>query len=412
MFWSGSQFSRPAGKRRVDGPGRFLGRDRFRQVAVHSRLQALLPIADHGVSCHGDNGNVGAAGFLVRANDRCSFESVHLRHLYVHEHQIKGIVFDRSHGFFAVFNNHCTMSQVLQQLNCEMLVDVVVLCNQNAQCVMAIRVCRRMGILHWDQLLGQPAKLFPTSWYLVLKISNEMKSAALPISALSPDSADHAPYAVVNPIFEGEIRCTEGLRYLNCLIFQAPSRFNASHVLGAIPPFKKLFGCPIKGNAGRRIDRTDLNSKGNRAMTTILLVEDNRILQLASQRILSRAGYRVLIAEDGEKAVAMAHTEMPDIILLDMMLPKLSGPEVLNSLKQDPSTAHIPVIVLTGLSKKNEDKLRKVGSAAFIEKSQSADNPNLLLLTIEKVLNHAKIATEVFDGIPLEVNKPAAVVHQ
>src|SRR5437763_5199176 len=87
---------------------------------------------------------------------------------------------------------------------------------------MAIRVCRRMGILHWDQLLGQPAKLFPTSWYLVLKISNELKSAALPISALSPDSADHAPYAVVNPIFEGEIRCTEGLRYLNCLIFQAP----------------------------------------------------------------------------------------------------------------------------------------------------------------------------------------------
>ena len=147
-------------------------------------------------------------------------------------------------------------------------------------------------------------------------------------------------------------------------------------------------------------------------MTTILLVEDNRILQLASQRLLSRAGYRVLIAEDGEKAVAMAHTEMPDIILLDMMLPKLSGPEVLNSLKQDPSTAHIPVIVLTGLSKKNEDKLRKVGSAAFIEKSQSADNPNLLLLTIEKVLNNTKIDREVFDGIPLAIHKPAATVHQ
>src|SRR5947209_18274724 len=141
-------------------------------------------------------------------------------------------------------------------------------------------------------------------------------------------------------------------------------------------------------------------------MMTVLLVEDSKILQLASQRTLTKAGYRVLTAEDGERAVAMAQAEMPDVILLDMMLPKLSGPEVLNCLKQDPATAHIPVVVLTGLSKKNEDKLRKVGSAAFIEKSQSADNPNLLLLTIEKVLNHAKIATEVFDGIPLEVTKP------
>jgi CheY-like chemotaxis protein len=147
-------------------------------------------------------------------------------------------------------------------------------------------------------------------------------------------------------------------------------------------------------------------------MTTVLLVEDSRILQLASQRMLTKGGYRVLIAEDGEKAVAMAHAELPDIILLDMMLPKLSGPEVLNCLKQDPSTAHIPVVVLTGLSKKNEYKLRKDGSAAFIEKSQSADNPNLLLLTIETVLNNAKNGKEVFDGIPFDVIKPAVGVHQ
>ena len=147
-------------------------------------------------------------------------------------------------------------------------------------------------------------------------------------------------------------------------------------------------------------------------MTTVLLVEDNKILQLASQRILTKAGYRVLTAEDGEKAVAMAHTEMPDIIVLDMMLPRLSGPEVLNCLKQGPSTAHIPVVVLTGLSKKNEDKLRKDGSAAFIEKSQSADNPNLLLLTLDKVLNNASNGKDTFDGIPLDVEKPVVAARQ
>ncbi|HEV3041912.1 MAG TPA: response regulator [Candidatus Angelobacter sp.] len=147
-------------------------------------------------------------------------------------------------------------------------------------------------------------------------------------------------------------------------------------------------------------------------MTTVLLVEDSKILQLASQRVLTKAGYRVLTAEDGEKAITMAHEELPDIILLDMMLPKISGPEVLNCLKQDPSTAHIPVIVLTGLSKRNEDKLRRDGSAAFIEKSQSADDPNLLLLTIEKILNTPIRNNDIFDGIPLEVENPAVVVQR
>jgi two-component system cell cycle response regulator DivK len=147
-------------------------------------------------------------------------------------------------------------------------------------------------------------------------------------------------------------------------------------------------------------------------MTTVLLVEDSKILQLASQRVLTKAGYRVLTAEDGEKAITMAHEELPDIILLDMMLPKISGPEVLNCLKQDPSTAHIPVIVLTGLSKRNEDKLRRDGSAAFIEKSQSADDPNLLLLTIEKVLNTPIRNNDIFDGIPLEVENPSVVVQR
>jgi CheY-like chemotaxis protein len=147
-------------------------------------------------------------------------------------------------------------------------------------------------------------------------------------------------------------------------------------------------------------------------MKTVLLVEDNRILQLASQRVLTRAGYRVLTAEDGEKAVAIAHSEHPDIILLDMMLPKLSGPEVLSRLTQDPSTAHIPIVVLTGLSKKNEAKLRKEGAVAFMEKSQCADEPNLLLLTVEKILNEATANKEAFEKFPVEANRPGLAVHR
>jgi CheY-like chemotaxis protein len=146
-------------------------------------------------------------------------------------------------------------------------------------------------------------------------------------------------------------------------------------------------------------------------MKSVLLVEDSRILQLVSQRVLTRAGYRVLVAEDGEKALAVAQSDNPDIVLLDMMLPKLSGPEVLSRLKRDPSTAHIPVIVLTGLSKKNEDKLRKEGAVAFMEKSQWADDPKLLLVMIENVLNQDTVGDEAFQKIPLEANKPGLAAH-
>ena len=147
-------------------------------------------------------------------------------------------------------------------------------------------------------------------------------------------------------------------------------------------------------------------------MKTVLLVEDSKILQMVSQRSLTKAGYQVLLAEDGEKALSIAQSNRLDIIVLDMMLPKLSGPQVLSRLQQDPATPHIPVIVLTGLSKKNEDKLRKEGAMAFIEKNQSADDPNLLLLTIEQVLNQQAVPNLTFDGIPVDVVAAGVTLHQ
>src|SRR5579864_4979360 len=75
-------------------------------------------------------------------------------------------------------------------------------------------------------------------------------------------------------------------------------------------------------------------------------------------------------ASDGEEALLIAHDRIPDLILLDMMLPKLGGSEVLRALKKDPVTASIPVIVLSGLAQKNEEKLMQEGAAAFFEKSK------------------------------------------
>jgi CheY-like chemotaxis protein len=119
---------------------------------------------------------------------------------------------------------------------------------------------------------------------------------------------------------------------------------------------------------------------------TVLLIEDSKFLRIANQHILVKAGYNVVSGGDGHEALHLAGQCHPDVILLDMMLPKLSGLEVLRTLKQDPATAHIPVIILTGLSQKNEASLRRDGASGFVEKDTVLQNSRLLLDAIEGVL--------------------------
>jgi CheY-like chemotaxis protein len=101
----------------------------------------------------------------------------------------------------------------------------------------------------------------------------------------------------------------------------------------------------------------------------ILLVEDSKFLRVATGRALTRAGYEMSFAGDGDEALLMAGEKLPDLILLDMMLPKMSGLEVLKALKKDPATAAIPVIVLTGLSEINAERLRRDGAFGFLAKA-------------------------------------------
>lgn len=101
----------------------------------------------------------------------------------------------------------------------------------------------------------------------------------------------------------------------------------------------------------------------------ILVIEDSRFLRLAIEKVLQKCGHEVTGAADGQAGLRAARIESPQLILLDMMLPSLDGTGVLKELKKDPSTATVPVIVLTSLSQMNEEKLKSAGAAAFIEKS-------------------------------------------
>jgi twitching motility two-component system response regulator PilH len=124
----------------------------------------------------------------------------------------------------------------------------------------------------------------------------------------------------------------------------------------------------------------------------ILLIEDSKFQRIANERALVKAGFAVIQALDGEDGLRAARENIPDLILLDMMLPKMSGLDLLRALKSDVLVKHIPVIVLSGLGQANEAKLLAEGAAAFLVKSEklSANNAAVLVQAVEGVLAGTK----------------------
>ena len=125
-----------------------------------------------------------------------------------------------------------------------------------------------------------------------------------------------------------------------------------------------------------------------RAPSKVLLVEDSKFLRIVNGRVLTKAGYEVSMAEDGEEALRIANNMLPDVILLDMLIPKLSGLEVLRELKNNPATMAIPVVVLSSLSQKNEERLKQAGAAEYFEKGalDLEKHPDRLAAAVETVL--------------------------
>ncbi len=136
----------------------------------------------------------------------------------------------------------------------------------------------------------------------------------------------------------------------------------------------------------------------------ILLVEDSKTIRLENESALQNAGYEVICAVDGESALQMAREQRPDLILLDMILPKMSGPEVLKHLKSEPATGEIPVVVLSSLSEKNREKLLDEGAEEYLEKNtlMPGKGINLLPTKLENVICRINRRRGIaFSGVPL-----------
>jgi len=113
-------------------------------------------------------------------------------------------------------------------------------------------------------------------------------------------------------------------------------------------------------------------SEPTEAKKKILYVEDEPFFASTISRSLVEAGFDVVTAVDGEEGLAKVQSEHPDLVLLDIILPKVEGKEVLRRIKADATTKDIPVIVLSNLSALDDEReVAAMGAAAFFVKALS-----------------------------------------
>jgi two-component system, OmpR family, alkaline phosphatase synthesis response regulator PhoP len=124
-------------------------------------------------------------------------------------------------------------------------------------------------------------------------------------------------------------------------------------------------------------------------MAKVLVVEDDRFLISAYRAKLTKSSFEVQMASDGEEALTVLETFRPDVILLDLVMPRMDGFATLAAIKQRDELKNIPVIVASNLGQKEDfDKAMGLGAADFIIKSDlSMDD---LVTKLEQITANAK----------------------
>ena len=125
-------------------------------------------------------------------------------------------------------------------------------------------------------------------------------------------------------------------------------------------------------------------------MKRILIAEDERGIRDLIAFTLRFAGYEVLTANNGEEAVAMTQKELPDLVLTDVRMPKMTGYEACKLIKADPTTQHIPVVFLS--AKGQEAEVQSGLAAGADEYLLKPFAPDQLTRKVAEILNKAKAA--------------------
>jgi CheY-like chemotaxis protein len=118
--------------------------------------------------------------------------------------------------------------------------------------------------------------------------------------------------------------------------------------------------------------------------TRILVVEDHPTMREAMRLVLEGEGFTIEEASDGDAAIAMVRSDPPDLVFLDLNIPGASGTEVLTTLKGDPATAAVRVIIVTATGEEGRERVISLGADEYFTKPFS---PLAMLRTVEQVLD-------------------------
>ena len=149
---------------------------------------------------------------------------------------------------------------------------------------------------------------------------------------------------------------------------------------------KKTVVDPTPGGAATPTPTADLEQDAKKIQ--VLLVEDDTFLANIYKTKFEMEGFRVSVSVDGEAGLADAKKKKPNIILLDILLPKMDGFVVLSKLKEDPATKKIPVILLTNLGQKDDvEKGLELGAVDYLIKAHFKPSE-----TVDKVRSALKLS--------------------
>ena len=117
-------------------------------------------------------------------------------------------------------------------------------------------------------------------------------------------------------------------------------------------------------------------------MTKVLVAEDDKFLSKAYAAKLKKEGFDVVLAGNGEEAVEKTKSEKPDVVLLDLIMPKKDGFDSLSDIKKDQTTKNIPVVILSNLGQEEDiERGKKLGAVDYLVKSN---------ISIQDVVNKIK----------------------
>jgi CheY-like chemotaxis protein len=129
----------------------------------------------------------------------------------------------------------------------------------------------------------------------------------------------------------------------------------------------------------------------SKSLGTILLVEDEPVFRLIYRGVLQNAGYTVIEAPDGQTGWEMIRQQKPDLVLLDLILPRMSGHEVLHNIRSDAETRNIPVVIFSVMGQE-KDVERSFALGANEHRMKGMESPMKILGLIQELLNKKPVS--------------------